>query len=159
LTAVADPRCRRRAAGWLGSRVTGVHWRQPELGTVRAFVMTVGGVRTLNEVWVELRGGPAGYTNVAVYRDNGHQLPATVEVIVTGGVLDYKLTSALTTPEGYPIYRCPTNWRLAVRPAEPVPLRPTQVAAQAEEPVEEIDPLDALFAEFDAKDARANKQG
>jgi hypothetical protein len=104
----------------------------------------------LIEVCVELRGGPAGYTNVVVYRDNGHRLPPTVEVIVTGGVLDYKLTSAVTNPDGYPIYRCPTNWRLAVRPAQPVPTVPrAQVAA----PAEEVDPLDALLAELDAKDA------
>jgi hypothetical protein len=106
----------------------------------------------LIEVWVELRGGPAGYTNLAVYRDNGHQLPATVEVIVTGGILDYKLTSAVTSPDGYPIYRCPTNWRLAVRPHEPVPSGPRPPVAVAP-PAEDIDPLDALLAQFDAKDA------
>ncbi|SHN44638.1 hypothetical protein SAMN05443668_110294 [Cryptosporangium aurantiacum] len=99
---------------------------------------------------MELRGGPAGYTNVAVYRDNGHRLPPTVEVIVTGGVLDYKLTSAVTTPDGYPIYRCPTNWRLAVRPAQPAPTAPPAAVGA---PAEEIDPLDALLAELDAKDA------
>ena len=106
----------------------------------------------MSEAWVELRGGPASYTSVAVYRDNGHRLPPTVEVIVTGGVLDYKLTSAVTAAEGYAIYRCPTNWRLAVRPAGPVPTvapPPDTVAG----PVEDIDPLDALLAELDAKDA------
>jgi hypothetical protein len=111
-------------------------------------------MRTVIEVWVELRGGPAGYTNLAVYRDNGHQLPSTVEVIVTGGVLDYKLTSAVTEPDGYPIYRCPTNWRLAVRSPEPVPTVSPPLAAKAPAPAEEIDPLDALLAELDAKDAR-----
>jgi hypothetical protein len=107
----------------------------------------------LVEVCVELRGGPAGYTSVVVYRDNGHQLPSTVEVVVTGGVLDYKLTSAVTAPEGYPIYRCPTNWRLAVRPAEPAAAVSRPRAAVAA-PVEEVDPLDALLAELDAKDAK-----
>lgn len=110
----------------------------------------------MREVWVELRGGPASYTNVAVYRDNGHQLPPTVEVIVTGGVLDYKLTSAVTTPDGHPIYRCPTNWRLAVRPPEPVPTvpHPHPSVGAVTAPIEEIDPLDALLAELDAKDAK-----
>jgi hypothetical protein len=119
----------------------------------------------VSEAWAELRGGPAGYTSVEVYRDNRHQLPATVEVIVTGGVLDYKLTSAVTTPEGYPIYRCPTNWRLAVRPAQPVPTdpppQPVADAADAADglpaPAEEIDPLDALLAELDAKDRQDTK--
>ena len=105
------------------------------------------------EVWVELRGGPATYTNVAVYRDNSHQLPPTVEVIVTGGVLDYKLTSAVTSPDGYPIYRCPTNWRLAVRPAEPVG-PPHAAVATVPTPAEKVDPLDALLAALDAKDAK-----
>ena len=109
----------------------------------------------MSEVRVELRGGPAGYTNVAVYRDNDHQLPATVEVIVTGGVLDYKLTSAVTA-DGDPIYRCPTNWRLAVRPPEPVPTLPCphDAVGAVAAPVEEVDPLDALLAELDGKDAR-----
>jgi hypothetical protein len=113
------------------------------------------GLWTLSEVWVELRGGPVGYTNVVVYRDNGHQLPLRVEVIVTGGVLDYKLTSAVTAADGYPIYRCPTNWRLAVRPSEPVPTVPCPPVAVGRmvAPVEEVDPLDALLAELDAKDA------
>ena len=109
----------------------------------------------MSEVWVELRGGPASYTSVVVYRDNGHRLPLRVEVIVTGGVLDYKLTSAVTAPEGCPIYRCPTNWRLAVRPAEPVPTlpRPPVAAGPVTAPAEEVDPLDALLAQLDAKDA------
>lgn len=108
----------------------------------------------MSEVRVELRGGPAGYTNVAVYRDNDHQLPATVEVIVTGGVLDYKLTSAVTEPDGYPIYRCPTNWRSAVRPPEPVP-SPAAAVQPETKPAQEVDRLDALLAALDAKDARA----
>jgi hypothetical protein len=106
----------------------------------------------LIEVWVELRGGPAGYTNLAVYRSNDHELPKTVEMIVTGGILDYKLTSAVTAPDGYPIYRCPTNWRLAVRAAEPDPTTP-RPQVPASPPTEDIDPLDALLAKLDAKDA------
>jgi hypothetical protein len=110
-------------------------------------------------MWVELRGGPAGYTNVVVYRDNGHQLPPTVEVIVTGGVLDYKLTSAVTAPDGYPIYRCPTNWRLAVRPAGPVPTAPSPDAPgnAVTLPADEVDPLDALLAALDARDAEGSR--
>ncbi|WP_143175689.1 hypothetical protein [Cryptosporangium aurantiacum] len=110
----------------------------------------------MTEVRVELRGGPAGYTTVPVYRDNRHQLPATVEVGVTGGILEYKLTSAVTDPDGYPIYRCPTNWRLAVRPAQPVPTAPPSPASVGA-PTEEIDPLDALLAELDAKDAEGRR--
>lgn len=101
------------------------------------------------EVCVELRGGPVAYTTVAVYRDNAHQLPPLVEVVVTGGVLEYKLTSGVTASDGYPIYRCPTNWRLAVRPAEAAPSRSLPSAA----PAEDVDPLDALLAELDAGDA------
>ena len=50
----------------------------------------------MSEARIELRGGPASYTNLTVYRDNSHQLPLTVEVIVGGGVLDYKLTGSVT---------------------------------------------------------------
>ncbi|GAA0228307.1 hypothetical protein [Cryptosporangium japonicum] len=99
----------------------------------------------MSEDRIELRGGPASYTNLTVYRDNNHQLPPTVEMLVADGILDYKLTSAVTTPDGYPIYRCPTNWRLAVRPA------PT--AAPRPEPAAEVDPLDALLAALDQDDA------
>ena len=109
------------------------------------------------EVRVELRGGPAGYTTVPVYRDNRHHLPSTVEVLVSGGVLEYKLTSAVTDPEGHPIYRCPTNWRLAVRPEHPVGPAPQPVVAPAA-PVEEVDRLDALLAALDAKDARRDAE-
>ncbi|MFG1925024.1 hypothetical protein [Cryptosporangium sp. NPDC048952] len=108
----------------------------------------------MSEARVELRGGPASYTNLTVYRDNSRQLPPTIEMLVADGVLDYKLTSAVTTPDGYPIYRCPTNWRLAVRPTEVTPTEATPAAAPAvEEPSAEIHPLDALLAELDAKDA------
>ncbi|WP_035857974.1 hypothetical protein [Cryptosporangium arvum] len=106
----------------------------------------------MSEARIELRGGPASYTSLTVYRDNNHQLPPTVEMLVADGILDYKLTSAVTSPDGYPIYRCPTNWRLAVRPAGPV--APTR--APAEEPatpVDEVDPLDALLAALDQEDA------
>ena len=106
------------------------------------------------EVWVELRGGPASYANVTVYRDNRHQLPLMVEVLVTGGVLEYKLTSAVTDPDGYPIYRCPTNWRSAVRSTAPVPTRAVVVAPKTG-PAEEVDRLDALLAALEAKDAGA----
>lgn len=109
------------------------------------------------EVEVELRGGPASFTTVPVYRDNRHQLPPTVEVLVTGGVLDYKLTSALTNPDGYPIYRCPTNWRLAVRPAHPIDPGPNPAPAVTTT-VEEVDRLDALLAELDASDARRDAE-
>ena len=110
----------------------------------------------MSEARIELRGGPASYTNLTVYRDNSHQLPLTVEVIVGGGVLDYKLTGSVTAPDGYPIYRCPTNWRLAVRPPEPIPTVAPPHAAVEEEtaPAVEVDPLDALLAEFDAKDSK-----
>lgn len=106
----------------------------------------------MSEAPIELRGGPASYTTLTVYRDNNHQLPSTVEVLVTGGTLDYKLTSAVTSPDGYPIYRCPTNWRLAVRPAE-TPSRDAPTPAPAAAPAAEIDPLDALLAQLDAKES------
>lgn len=118
-------------------------------------MLSVQGVQKLIEVQVELRGGPASYTNVAVYRDNRHQLPLTVEVLVTGGVLDYKLTSAVTEPDGYPIYRCPTNWRSVVRPAEPVPSPAAAAVEPKTGPPQEVDRLDVLLAALDAKDARA----
>ncbi|MFG1928737.1 hypothetical protein [Cryptosporangium sp. NPDC048952] len=101
----------------------------------------------MSEARIELRGGPASYTTLTVYRDNNHQLPPTIEMLVADGVLDYKLTSAVTT-DGYPIYRCPTNWRLAVRRPEPTP-----TAAAPETPAGEIDPLDALLAALDQEDA------
>ncbi|WP_376981925.1 hypothetical protein [Cryptosporangium minutisporangium] len=112
---------------------------------------------TLIEVQVELRGGPAGYTTVLAYRDNRHQLPSTVEVLVTGGILDYKLTSAVTDPDGRPIYRCPTNWRLAVRPAHPARTEPSPAAAVTVS-TKEVDRLDALLAELDANDARRHAE-
>lgn len=111
----------------------------------------------VTEVQVELRGGPAGYTTVPVYRDNRHHLPPTVEVVVTGGILDYKVTSAVTDPDGYPIYRCPTNWRLAVRPAHPVGTEPGPEPAVTQ-PAQEVDRLDALLAELDANDARRHAE-
>lgn len=127
------------------------------LARVRFGAFAVGAWRVwpLSEVWVELRGGPASYTIVEVYRDNGHRLPPTVEVLVAGGVLDYRLTSAVTAPDGYPIYRCPTNWRLAVRPAAPVPTvaSPGAPGDTVAPPAAAVDPLDALLAALDAKDA------
>ena len=74
-------------------------------------------------------GKVASYTTLTVYRDNNRQLPPTVEMLVADGVLDHKLTSAVTTPDGYPIYRCPTNWRLAVGSNEPT-AAPADLGAQ-----------------------------
>ncbi|WP_035857909.1 hypothetical protein [Cryptosporangium arvum] len=72
-------------------------------------------------------------------------------MLVADGVLDYKLTSAVTTPDGYPIYRCPTNWRLAVRPTQPIPPGHDPVETPAA-PAGEVAPLDALLAALDQKD-------
>ncbi|EXG82312.1 hypothetical protein [Cryptosporangium arvum] len=72
-------------------------------------------------------------------------------MLVADSILDYKLTSATTTADGYPIYRCPTNWRLAVRPTQPTPPGHDPAETPAA-PAAEIDPLDALLAALDHQD-------